>query len=304
MHISTNIKRGDRFAAIALVTFAVLALSGGAAYGQKAKAGAKKTVRKYTIEQFLTTTSITGSSFSPDEKSILFSSNKTGIFNAYSVPVSGGEPKQLTRSTGESTYLVSSFPADSRFIYTYDQGGNENNHLYVLGADGKERDLTPGDKLKAEFLGWSRDGKAFYLMTNERDPRFFDIYKMDAASYGRKLLYQDDKGYTFGDITSDEKYIALNKASTTVDSDIYLYDVATKELKHLTPHKGDVSFSANSFDRAGRYLYYLTNEGGEFAYAARYDLSTGKSEPVEKAGWDVMFTYFSHNGKYRVVGIN
>jgi acyl-CoA dehydrogenase len=46
-----------------------------------------KPVKEYTIEQFMNTTRISGSSFSADEKSILFSSNKTGIFNAYSVAV-------------------------------------------------------------------------------------------------------------------------------------------------------------------------------------------------------------------------
>ena len=117
--------------------------------------------RQYTIEQFLTSTSITGSSFSSDEKSILFSSNKTGMFNTYTIAVSGGQPKQLTRSTTESVFAISYFPKDSRVLYTHDQGGNENNHIYLLDGDGKERDLTPGDKLKAEFVKWSYDNKAF-----------------------------------------------------------------------------------------------------------------------------------------------
>jgi dipeptidyl aminopeptidase/acylaminoacyl peptidase len=51
-------------------------------------------------------------------------------------------------------------------------------------------------------------------------------------------------------------------------------------------------------------LYYQTDEGSEFSYIARYDLTSGKKEPVEKVNWDVAFTYFSHNGKYRVSGVN
>jgi hypothetical protein len=51
-------------------------------------------------------------------------------------------------------------------------------------------------------------------------------------------------------------------------------------------------------------LYYQTDEGSEFSYVARYDLTTGKKEPIEKVNWDVAFTYFSHNGKYRVSGVN
>jgi dipeptidyl aminopeptidase/acylaminoacyl peptidase len=292
---------------LALVAFAIagFALLANPAFGQGAKkSSAPRAIKQYTIEQFLTTTAIGGSSFSPDEKSILFSSNKSGIYNVYSIPVSGGEPKQLTRSTTESTFSVGYFPNDARILYTHDQGGNENNHIYVMGPDGKEKDLTPGDKLKAQFLGWTHDGKAFYISTNERDQRYFDIYRLDAASYERKLLYQDSVGYQFGDISNDEKFIAFGKPNTTSDSDIYLYNVATKEMKNITPHQGDVASNPAAFDAASRYLYYQTDEGSEFAYVARYELTTGKKEPVEKVNWDVAFTYFSHNGKYRVSGVN
>src|SRR5207245_1192162 len=72
-------------------------------------------VKQYTIDQFMATTRVGGATFSPDEKSILFHSNKSGIFNVYSMPLSGGEPKQLTNSTKESTYIVSAFPNDARF---------------------------------------------------------------------------------------------------------------------------------------------------------------------------------------------
>jgi Tol biopolymer transport system component len=74
--------------------------------------------KQYTIEQFLDTVSITGASFSPDESRILFSSNKTGIWNVYSVPVSGGGWKQITNSTTDSTYAVGYFPKDERILLT------------------------------------------------------------------------------------------------------------------------------------------------------------------------------------------
>ena len=37
----------------------------------------------------MATTKLAGASFSPDEKKLLYSSNETGIFNAFSVPVGG-----------------------------------------------------------------------------------------------------------------------------------------------------------------------------------------------------------------------
>jgi len=286
-----------------IVTTGISQVTTSAQTRQGTKSNQARTVKQYTIEQFLNTISIGGSSFSPDEKSILVHSNKSGIYNVFAIPVAGGEMKQITNLT-ESTFSLGYFPNDSRVLYTHDQGGNENNHIYLLGADGKEKDLTPGDKLKAQFLGWSQDGKAFYYQTNERDARFFDIYKMDAASLERKLLYQDTVGYGFGDISNDEKFIAFNKPNTTSDADIYLYNTATKEMKNITPHSGDVNSSPATFDPSSKYLLYLTDEGGEYSYVARYELATGKKEPVEKANWDVAFTNFSHNGKYRVVAIN
>jgi dipeptidyl aminopeptidase/acylaminoacyl peptidase len=264
----------------------------------------KRKPKQYSIDQFLNTTSMTGSSFSPDEKSILFSSNKTGIFNVFTLPVTGGEPKQVTQSTKESTYVLSYFPNDSRILYTYDRGGNENNHIYLLDSDGKERDLTPGEKVKAGFLGWSHDEKSFFFSSNERDPRSFDIYKIDIADLQRKPFFQNDASYQIGDISNDLKYVAVSKPNGTADSDIYIYNVATKEMKQITPHKGDVLFNPSSFDVESRYLYYLTNEGSEFSYIARYEMATGKSEVVERAKWDILYTYFSRNGKYRVVGTN
>ncbi|MGB8509632.1 MAG: S9 family peptidase [Pyrinomonadaceae bacterium] len=263
-----------------------------------------RAVKQYTIEQFMATTRISGSSFSPDEKQILFHNNSTGIFNVYTVPVTGGPARQLTNSTKESTYAVSYMP-DGRVLYTYDKGGNENSHLYVRGADGSERDLTPGDKTKANFLGWSHDRKSFFYSINERDPRFFDVYVMTIADFKPTLVYKDEMGFDFGDISNDGKFIAFGKSGgSPADSDVYLYNTQTKELKNLTAHTGEAANNPQTFDVNSKSLYYLSNAGGEFQYVARYDLATGKSEVVEKTPWDTSYTYFSHNGKYRVVATN
>ena len=65
------------------VVFALLIAASAAVAQQKGE--------EYTIEQFMNTVRI-GNSLSADEKSILFHNNKTGIFNVYSVPVTGGAP--------------------------------------------------------------------------------------------------------------------------------------------------------------------------------------------------------------------
>jgi dipeptidyl aminopeptidase/acylaminoacyl peptidase len=260
--------------------------------------------KQYTIEQFMETTDASGASFSHDEKRLLFTSNPTGVFNVFSVPVTGGRPTQLTRSTTDATHAVGYFPGDARFLFTRDPGGNELHHLYVRTPDGREQDLTPGDKHRARFQGWSHDGSAFYVVSNERDARFMDLYRYDAKTYARTLLFQNDTGHTVGRVSPDEKWVSLDQRNNLTDSDVHLYNVATKELKHLTPHPGAATWKSATFDPASTALYLLTNEGSEFTRVVRYVLATGKREEVERAERDVTSTTFSRTGAWRVTGLN
>ena len=260
--------------------------------------------KQYTIEQFLNTTSISGVSFSADENRILFSSNKTGIWNAYTIPVGGGSWTPITSSTTDSTYGVSFFPTDDRILITRDQGGNELNHLFVRTAAGEERDLTPGDKLKASFMQWSPDGSAFFVQTNERDAKAFDIYRYDAKTYSRTLFYENKEAYLTAQVSDDGKWVSLVKITTTNDTDVYVWSAATKQTTRVTPHQGQASFSPAGFDPSSAHLYYTSNDSGEFARLRRYALAGGQQEDVEKADWDIVNSEFSHTGKYRATLVN
>ena len=56
--------------------------------------------KRYTIEQFLATTSVGGPSFSPDGSKVLFTSDASGIPNVHAVPFAGGPPTVLTGHAG------------------------------------------------------------------------------------------------------------------------------------------------------------------------------------------------------------
>jgi dipeptidyl aminopeptidase/acylaminoacyl peptidase len=260
--------------------------------------------KQYTIEQFMNNESVSGASFSADESRILFSSNRTGIYNAYTVPVAGGEPTPLTKSTTDTVQAVSFFPHDDRILITRDQGGNELNHLYAIGPDGAEKDVTPGTKLKADFGGWTPDGSAFYVVTNERDPRFFDLYRYDAKTCARRMFFRNTVGYQPAAVSNDGRWVALVKSNTTNDSDIFLWSVVAQKMQHISGHKGQASYQPAAFDVDSRYLYYLTNDGGEFTALRRYSLAEGRHEDVEKATWDIVSMEFSKKGKYRVTSID
>ena len=261
-------------------------------------------VKQYTIEQFMNTVSIGGSSFSADEKTILFSSNQSGIYNAYTVSVEGGEPTQITNSTTDAIFAICFFPDDNRILYRSDQGGNEIYHIYLRNEDGTVQDLTPDENARAQFYDWSHDQKSFFYGSNQRDPRFMDIYEMDIATFSPTMVYQNDAGYFLGAISRDKRYFAFQKVITEHNSDMYLYDTETQQLKHLSPHEGDINYSPQTFSPDSKSLYFLTNEGNEFTYLKQYDLESGQSEIIEQPEWDVWYSYFSFKGGYLVIGIN
>lgn len=261
-------------------------------------------VKQYTIEQFMNTVSIGGSSFSTDEETILFSSNKSGIYNAYTISVKGGEQTQITESKNEAIFAISFFPKDKRFLYSSDKGGNEVNHIFVRNQDGTVKDLTPGENARSGFYGWSYDKKSFFYGSNKRNPRFMDVYEMDIETFQSNQVYQNDAGYNLGAISNNKRYLVFTKTVTTNNSEMYLYDVNTKEIKHLSPHEGDVNYSPQTFSTDSKNLYFLTNQGSEFTYLKKYNIKSAASEIVEQVNWDIMYSYLSRNGKYRVTGIN
>ena len=261
-------------------------------------------VKSYTIGQFLNTTTIFGSSFSPDMQSILFTSDASGVFNAYTIPVAGGDAVQLTHSDSNSVYSISFFPSDNRILFASDKGGNEIFHIYLREEDGRVKDLTPWPGARSGFYGWSYDKKSFFFGSNKRDPRFTDVYEMDMATFTPKMIYQNDGAYNFGGISNDKRYMALTKTHTNHNSDLYLYDFHSKKLTHISPHEGDINYRPTDFSVDSHSLYYLTDENAEFTYLVQYNIEKKTTSTVDKADWDIMYAYFSRNGTYRVSGIN
>ena len=160
-------------------------------------------VPKYSARAFYETTAYIGASFSADESRLLITSDATGVFNAFSQSVKGGMPDLLTQSKQDATFGRAYFPHDDRVLYVQNEGGNELDHVFVREKDGQARDLTPGKKVKALFAGWSGDLQHFYVASNERDPKFFDLYRYEAGNYARSLFFKNAGGFTTPMVSRD-----------------------------------------------------------------------------------------------------
>ena len=269
-----------------------------------------ESVPGYSARAFYETTSYDlvpseGRAFSADGRSLLISSDQTGVYNAWSMPLDGTSPQPLTDSADNAIFAVSWFPDDDRILYTADNGGDELNHVFVREADGGVRDLTPGDALKASFFKWSADRASFFILSTERDQQNFDLYRYAAADYERELLYENT-GFDIADLSPDGRWLALDKPRTSADSDIYLVDLGAEPQTPvlITAHDGNIAHLTYGFTPDSRYLVYGTDEYGEFSQAWRHDLQNGMRSPLIEAPWDVSYVDYSPSGRYRVSAIN
>jgi len=167
-------------------------------------------------------------------------------------------------------------------------------------------DLTPGEAVKAGFAGWSGDSKHFFVLSNERDPGAFDLYRYAAGDYARSLVFENTGKWIVAGTSRDDRYLALVRNNSTADNDIFLVDTMaeTPEPFHVTPHESDVSHNVFGFTPDSRSLVFGTNEHSEFNQAWTHDVATAEKAPLIQADWDVRFVFYSESGRYRISGVN
>ena len=263
---------------------------------------AQREVQLYTIEQFMDNEAIGGGSFSMDNSKLLVSSNRTGIYNVYTVSTKGGEMTPITQSDTTSYFANSYFPEDNRMLLSADGNGDEIDHLYVRELDGSIKDITPDEGVKSDFYGWSKDDKYLYYGSNKRDRRFFDVYKMSIEDYSSVMLYQNNDGMDFSGMSDDENYFALSKTVNTNDSDLFVYNATTKETTKINANLS--ANSAQEFSKDNSKFYYTTDDGSEFAYMMSYNLNTKEKNKVIEKSWDILGSGLTSNGKYMVIYVN
>ena len=102
------------------------------------------------------------------------------------------------------------------------------------------------------------------MVTNERDPRYFDLYRYAADGYGRELLFTNDKGYQVETVSPDGNWVGVSRIFDNATTYAYLYNVSTKQLAPMTPETKGVINVPRAFARDGSAVYYTTDRGAEF----------------------------------------
>src|SRR3954469_21082505 len=135
----------------------------------------------YRFEQYLNARSAYGATADAAGDRLYFVSDLTGTPQLWSLPLGreGAWPEPVAVNLDRVQLAVPS-SKPGRLVLGADVGGDERMQLYLIDGLGvAPRRLT--DQLDAihTFGGWHPDGKQIVFSSNERDPRFFDIYTLD-----------------------------------------------------------------------------------------------------------------------------
>ena len=255
------------------------------------------------IERYLQINAAWGPDFSPDDSTILYMTNITGEAQAWKKSF-GSCPVRVTFESEPVNYALF-HPRRELILYGMDYGGSERNQLFLYDpSTGESRRLTKDDRAIYRFGEWSPDGSRFYYSSNERNGRDFDIYEMDLESGKSRLLYKG-KGYMgISSISPSGRYLVLYRYSSNVNSDLFLFDLKTGEVSHLTPHEGNAVYTDLNWIPEDSGFFFITDYGWDFRYIALFDMQSRSIRPFRKFDWDVENISLSRDGRFLYYSIN
>ncbi|HET7158465.1 MAG TPA: prolyl oligopeptidase family serine peptidase, partial [Burkholderiales bacterium] len=157
-------------------------------------------------------------------------------------------------------------PDSRRLLYTADTSGGENTHVYMIDLDGAASevvDLTPYPRVKARIHQFV-PGKANQLLIvhNRRDPRVFDLYRVDLDTR-RETLVAQNPGDAVSVITAPDGRVQgwqkSRDAQRTLDERRQTFKARRPTLT-ISPGE---SFRALGKSADGSFVWALSSRGRE-----------------------------------------
>jgi len=253
----------------------------------------------YDLERYLNVRSAYGATFGPNGQ-LSFRMDTTGVPQVWTLDSPGAWPEQRT-FYDEPVSFASYSPERPELIFGMDEGGNERLQFYRLDEEGQIHPLTDQPDAKHRWGGWSHDGERFAFAANRRDESVFDVYVQDrdamadangddsdaAPTDAAELLFEGDGWLSVGGWSPTDDRLLVTEAYSNFDQDVYVLDVASGELDHLTPHEGDVRYQSAAWAPDGDGFYLVTDRDSDTLYLAYLGLDGSLETVAEGDGWNV-----------------
>ncbi len=251
---------------------------------------------------------VSSPAWSPDGKEIVFSTNFTGRMNLWKVGANSGWPLQLTVSDDRQFGAVWS-PDGKQIVYEQDFGGSEYYDLFAVGSAGDVPvNLTNTPDISENGPLFAPDGRTIAFAYKPKTSPTVDIALLDWQTRRvKKLTNEQTKNHLWqaADWSSDSKYIVANHVNVGfTDSSVYRIEVASGQTEELTPHQGDVIFTASAISPDGKTVLVTSNQKGGYQNAAVLDIASKQLKWITDTQWEASSGNFSPDGKYATYEVN
>ncbi|AFC72367.1 acylamino-acid-releasing protein [Rickettsia rhipicephali str. 3-7-female6-CWPP] len=219
-------------------------------------------------------------SLTHDGKYILYVAPKDGVLNIWLAPSDDiSKAEAITHDKGRGIWSYAKAYNNKNILYTQDFNGDENDRIYSYNIETKETKLlTPAKGVKAEIAGAShKKPNEILIYLNERNPEYFDIYKLNLDTLEKELIYKNDR---FTDYVTDENLNLRFGSLLDKNGAVEYYELKDGEPKLFTKISMEDSFNTSilGFDASGETLYMLEGRNRNTSALKAITLATGSEE--------------------------
>ena len=230
---------------------------------------------------------------SPDGTMLAFLAPDQGVLNIW-VRTLGKEDDRAITSDRKRGIRNLFWQFDSRnILYAQDQNGDENWRVYQTNIASKQtRDLTPFDKVRADIVALeSSHPDAALIQLNKRDPKVFDIYRVNLQS-GELTLDTENLGDVAG--FQPDHDLQVRAAQVTTDDGgglIRVRDTVKSPWRELLKWGPEETIDGQSgFASDNKSLWVMTSLNANAARLVSIDIATGKRTVIaEDPQFDASF---------------
>ena len=234
---------------------------------------------------------------SPDGQTVAFKISTTGQPQLWTVPSTGGWPRQLTFGRGITFHTWG--PKNAGLIYGADRDGDEREgYRRISPAGTTETVVRPYSDAFVAFGGFSSDGKRIVYSTTERNGADFDVRALDLETRVSTEVLRGRFGFFAKHWQPNGPWIIVSESRGEDANDVHLVNVQTKEKKTILKPKDRSSYTGFSWRPDGESFYLATNQDRDFAALARYDLDSAKLTLLSTPDADVEDVSLSGDGRY------
>jgi dipeptidyl aminopeptidase/acylaminoacyl peptidase len=216
---------------------------------------------------------------SDDGSMISYLAPVNGVMNIWVAPSDDiAAAKPITSDTGRGIRGYGWLSGMNRLIYIQDKGGDENFLLYgVDPMTGEETNYTPFENTRVQFIASDEDipGKQI-IGINNRDPRWHDVYELDAETGELTLLYENTENFGGFTFDNDLQLRFGQKSTSEGGSEYYKRTEDGWELFMEVPPEDLYTTALSGFSEDNSTLYTLESTDRDTGALFALNMDTGE----------------------------